>query len=160
MSYEDLNNYEVTDSEGDMEDGEKMLLEKVRSLSKSKAEKQTVALMDIPSSEDSDDDVEGIADEDEFDDDEGSDGEDDDMKSDIEGQESDTDGMIDQKAWGKNKKNYYNTDYIDADYGGFDGEDAEAADMEEQEALEIQKRLTAELEGADFSLDMFTKVRQ
>lgn len=41
---------------------------------------------------------------------------------------------------------------------GFDGDDAEVAELEEQEALAIQKRLAAELDDNDFTLDVFTKV--
>lgn len=39
------------------------------------------------------------------------------MDSDIEGKEDD-DGLPDSKAWGTKKKSYYNTDYVDQDYGG------------------------------------------
>lgn len=41
----------------------------------------------------------------------------DEMDSDIEGKEDD-DGLPDSKAWGTKKKSYYNTDYVDQDYGG------------------------------------------
>lgn len=39
------------------------------------------------------------------------------MDSDIEGKEDDDD-LPDSKAWGTKKKSYYNTDYVDQDYGG------------------------------------------
>ncbi|XP_034255568.1 something about silencing protein 10 [Thrips palmi] len=81
------------------------------------------------------------------------------MDSDIEGKDDDF-NLPDQRAWGKTRKNYYNTDYVDQDYGGFDGEDAEVAELEEQEAREIQKRLAAELDDNDFSLDVFTKTKE
>lgn len=39
--------------------------------------------------------------------------------SDIEGMDDD-DKLPDSKAWGKKKKDYYYTDYVDQDYGGND----------------------------------------
>lgn len=42
-----------------------------------------------------------------------------DMDSDIEGKgDNDRDGLPSSKAWGKKRKNYYHTDYVDQDYGG------------------------------------------
>lgn len=38
-------------------------------------------------------------------------------ESDIEGLGSD-DSIPDERAWGKKKKSFYNTDYIDQDHGG------------------------------------------
>lgn len=76
--------------------------------------------------------------------------------SDVEGQEKSDDDIPDSKAWGKNKRSYYRTDYVDEDYGGF-GDDEEAALMEEEEAKNIQKRLLEQLGDEDFALDFFTK---
>ncbi|KAK3918637.1 Something about silencing protein 10 [Frankliniella fusca] len=146
--------YEPSDSEDDYSQQEKMLLEKVRSKSAQNKTNKKVAVMDLPlydeDEEDVDEDDEDIDDE-----------EDDDvnMDSDIEGKDDDF-HLPDQRAWGKTKKNYYNTDYVDKDYGGFDGEDAAAAELEEQEAREIQKRLAAELDDNDFTLDVFTKSKE
>lgn len=41
----------------------------------------------------------------------------DEMDSDIEGKNEDDD-LPDPRAWGSKKKSYYNTDYVDQDYGG------------------------------------------
>ncbi|ODM99131.1 Something about silencing protein 10 [Orchesella cincta] len=60
------------------------------------------------------------------------------------------DGIPDSRAWGKKARIYHDTDYVDQDFGGFEGEDAEMAEQEEAEAKEIQKRLTAELDDDDF----------
>jgi hypothetical protein len=47
------------------------------------------------------------------------DGEDDKMsESDIEGQGDDIDDLPDTRAWGQKRRNFYNTDYVDQDYGG------------------------------------------
>lgn len=62
------------------------------------------------------------------------------------------------RAWGKNKRSFYSTDYVDQDYGGFDGKDGVDAEYEENEALSIQKRLTQQLDDEDFSLEIFDKV--
>ena len=45
-------------------------------------------------------------------------GEEDEMGSDIEGNEGEDDGLPDAKAWGHLKNRYYNTDYVDKDFGG------------------------------------------
>lgn len=76
--------------------------------------------------------------------------------SDVEGQEKSDDDLPDSKAWGKKKRSYYSTDYVDQDYGGF-GEDEEDALMEEEEAKNIQKRLIEQLGDDDFSLNFFNK---
>lgn len=47
------------------------------------------------------------------------DGEDEKMSdSDIEGQGGDSDDLPDHRAWGQKRRNFYNTDYVDQDYGG------------------------------------------
>lgn len=47
------------------------------------------------------------------------DGEDEEMgESDIEGQGDDSDDLPDVRAWGQKRRNFYNTDYVDQDYGG------------------------------------------
>ncbi|CAK1580381.1 unnamed protein product [Parnassius mnemosyne] len=74
--------------------------------------------------------------------------------SDVEGQENSDDDLPDAKAWGKKKRSYYSTDYVDEDYGGF-GDDEEDALMEEQEAKNIQKRLIEQLGEEDFSMEFF-----
>lgn len=86
-----------------------MLLEKVRSHSSQSKSQKKMAVMDLPLYDEDDDDNM----------DDGSDDGNDDtnMDSDIEGKEDDF-HLPDQRAWGKTKKNYYNTDYVDQDYGG------------------------------------------
>ena len=89
----------------------------------------------------------GVGDEDDDDDDE-----DDEKDSDAEifGQEERPGYIPDSRAWGKKAKVYHSTDYVDQDFGGMEGEDAERAELEEEEAKAIQKRLTAELDESDF----------
>lgn len=74
----------------------------------------------------------------------------------MEGQEKSDDDLPDSKAWGKKKRSYYSTDYVDEDYGGF-GDDEEDALMEEEEAKTIQKRLIEQLGEDDFTLDFLNK---
>lgn len=147
--------YEASDSEDDYTQQEKMLLEKVRTRSSQSKPQKKVAVMDLPLHDDNDevdsDDNDAVSGD--------SDNSDVNMDSDIEGKEDDF-HLPDQKAWGKSKRNYYNTDYVDQDYGGFDGDDAEDAELEEQEAREIQKRLAAELDDNDFTLDVFAKAKE
>ncbi|ERL92875.1 hypothetical protein D910_10181 [Dendroctonus ponderosae] len=65
--------------------------------------------------------------------------------SDVEGQDDDDD-LPDARAWGKEKKKYYGADYVDPDYGGFQGKDAHAAEVEQEEAQELQNQLMAQLD--------------
>lgn len=78
--------------------------------------------------------------------------------SDVEGQEDDN--LPNVRAWGKNKKKFYSTDYVDADYGGFQGQDAHLAELEEEEAKNLQQQLAQQLDDDDFSLDTLTNVKQ
>lgn len=75
--------------------------------------------------------------------------------SDVEGQESDE--LPDVRAWGKEKRKYYGTDYVDPDYGGFNEKDAQAAEIEEEEAKNLQNQLVQQLDDNDFSLDVIFK---
>lgn len=94
----------------------------------------------MTSSESENEDLEGLEDSSESDNDE-----------DILGSKEPDYGMPDARAWGKKSKTYHSTDYIDPDFGGgFDGSDAEMAELEEQEARDIQKRLKEELTEQDF----------
>ncbi|KAG7214186.1 hypothetical protein KM043_001532 [Ampulex compressa] len=74
------------------------------------------------------------------------------MESDIEGLENDYDVPSD-RAWGKKKKLYYSTDYVDPDYASADQKDLANAEVEEREAANIQKRLAEQLDDADFGLE-------
>lgn len=75
------------------------------------------------------------------------------MASDIDGLEPDLD-LPNEKAWGKKKKDYYSTDYVDADYNSTSQIDNADAKLEEQEAKTLQKRLAEQLDEADFGLDL------
>lgn len=133
---EDVNEFEPSDSEADYSENEKLLLDKIKK-------------RNAVSDEDSEDEVYGFG---ESDSDENEDVED--MESDIDG--AGDDDLPDVRAWGHKKKTFYNTDYVDQDYGGLQEKETEAAELEEQEALEIQKRLAGQLDEADFSLDIFS----
>ncbi|XP_067006601.2 something about silencing protein 10 [Anabrus simplex] len=138
---DDENDFEPSASEDDYSETEKVLLEKVRAGRKYH--------------EESDEEVFGIHSE--GDSDAENDGNDiEDMASDLDGQEE-GDGLPDPKAWGKKRKTFHHTDYVDEDYGGFQGKDAEEAELEEQEARAIQERLAQQLDEQDFSLDIFAK---
>lgn len=134
------NNYEPSDSEEEYSPSEKKLLDKVRK----RKHHDTDSEEEMYAFSESEDDLEqkkddlGIAD------------------SDVEDQGNSDDDLPDSKAWGKKKQAYYATDYVDEDYGGFQG-DEEIALMEEKEAITIQKRLLEQLGDEDFSLDFFNK---
>lgn len=88
------------------------------------------------------------------DDDDGDDAiEHDSMESDIERPQEDDD-LPDERAWGKKKKAYFATDYVDADYATTNEKDMEKAELEEEMARKIQKNLAEQLDDADFGLDL------
>lgn len=60
------------------------------------------------------------------------------------------------RAWGKKKKTYYSTDYVDTDYATLNEKDEKRAKIEEEEAKIIQKRIAKELDDVDFSLNTIT----
>lgn len=129
----DVNINEMLDSEEEFSENERKLLDKVSQ------KRQTENF-------DSEDEVMG------FNNDESED-EKDFMASDIEGLEEDLD-LPNEKAWGKKKKAFYSTDYVDADYASTSQKDIADAEMEEQEARNLQKQLAAQLDEADFGLDL------
>lgn len=59
-----------------------------------------------------------------------------------------------QKAWGKKKSSFYNTNLVDNDYQLTEKQE-EIVNFEQKEALELQKKLAKEINEADFSLDFF-----
>lgn len=71
--------------------------------------------------------------------------------------DGESDGLPDSKAWGKKRKAFMGTDFVDPDYQSYNAQEEELAEMELQEAKNIQKRLAKELEETDFSLDILTK---
>ncbi|XP_048759706.2 something about silencing protein 10-like [Ostrea edulis] len=80
----------------------------------------------------------------------------DEMGSDIE--EDVEKGLPDMKAWGKKRSKYYGADISDDDIDLSGSEEEEgAAVLEEREALNLQKRMAAELDDMDFGLDIFKK---
>lgn len=58
-------------------------------------------------------------------------------------------------AWGKNRRVYHSTDFVDPDYSSFNQREQELAEQEETEALAIQQRLAKQFDESDFSLDVF-----
>ncbi|XP_052741387.1 something about silencing protein 10 [Bicyclus anynana] len=133
------NNYEPSDSENEYSADEKEIIEKLRKRKHqdSDSEEEVYGFSDSDASSENKSDL-GIAD------------------SDLDGGDKSDDDLPDSKAWGKQKKSYYSTDYVDEDYGGF-GDDEQDALMEEEEAKNIQKRLLEQLGEEDFSLEFFTK---
>ncbi|KAH9506196.1 Something about silencing protein 10 [Dermatophagoides farinae] len=79
----------------------------------------------------------------------------DEMASDLEDDDDDDDdGLPNVKAWGKEKKSYYHTDYIDKDYRSQKQRDQDLAQYEEEEALQIQKRLLQSISDQDLGIDL------
>ncbi|XP_072887899.1 something about silencing protein 10 isoform X1 [Hemitrygon akajei] len=120
-------------------------------------EQEEVMPLDLADS-DEDDDDEGEAeameedDEDEYE-------EEVDMDSDLEGKLEE--GLPSALAWGQKKKSYYNTDYVDElPRGKKQAEALAEAEEEEQEAINIQKRLAENLSEDDFGLDLIQTFAQ
>ncbi|XP_015601242.1 something about silencing protein 10 [Cephus cinctus] len=129
---------DLSNSEDEYTETERYLLEKARKKR-------------VPENFDSEDEVYGLQDENE-EDDQDEDLEDS-LESDIEGLQDDFE-LPDERAWGKKKNAYYSTDYVDPDYASASQKDMADAEMEEEEARNIQKRLAEQLDDADFGLDL------
>ncbi|XP_019869298.1 something about silencing protein 10 [Aethina tumida] len=136
IKFNDADDYEPSDSDDDYTEKEKSLLKKVRT------RKQKYS--------DSEEEVLGVGGDEESDD------QSDIALSDVEGQDE-GDDLPNERAWGKDRRKFYSTDYVDADYGGFDGKDAQMAELEEEEARNLQKQLAEQLDDDDFALDLFVK---
>uniref|UniRef100_A0A2M4AJE1 Putative disrupter of silencing sas10 n=1 Tax=Anopheles triannulatus TaxID=58253 RepID=A0A2M4AJE1_9DIPT len=61
--------------------------------------------------------------------------------------------LPDRKAWGSKASAFYGTGYADRDYDGITAQEEELAQLEEEEAKEIQKRLLNEMSEADYLFD-------
>ncbi|BES99856.1 Something about silencing protein [Nesidiocoris tenuis] len=144
----ELDHFDVTESDDGLDADDRILIDNARGRRINDEEEEVFRVYE---SEDDDED-EDDAPEDDGDQNIGSE-----MDSDMEDKNEDDD-LPNSKAWGSKKQDYYNTDYVDQDYLGFD--DEENALMEEREASQIQKRLLTELEGADFTLGLLTSVEQ
>ena len=68
--------------------------------------------------------------------------------------------LPDTRAWGKKKQNYYATDYVSDDLKTLSDKDIQNAEIEEEEAKYIQKRLAKELDDVDFGLSATISVNQ
>lgn len=134
--------FDPSDSEDDYTEREKKLLEKVRKGRKRDVdpEQELMAFAQHDDEEDEDDD-------DDF-------NEKFEADSDIDDQ-NDDDGIPDSRAWGKNRKSFYSTDFVDQDFSSYSTREEDLADQEEAEARAIQQRLAKQLEESDFTLDVF-----
>ncbi|KAF0756338.1 something about silencing protein 10 [Aphis craccivora] len=159
--------FDGENSESDYDENEKLLLEKTRKElaqgpydSDEESEEEVFPLRNkLDQYEDSEEDDEEVENdiEQHSDDEEEKNIND----SDIEGAESGSDDLPNDKAWGQLRRSFYNTDYLDKDHGGFEGEeDEETAKMEEEEARKIHQRMMSELENVDLDSELFigTKV--
>uniref|UniRef100_A0A182NDX1 Sas10 C-terminal domain-containing protein n=1 Tax=Anopheles dirus TaxID=7168 RepID=A0A182NDX1_9DIPT len=72
--------------------------------------------------------------------------------SDIEDKNED-DGLPDRYAWGSKSGAFYGTGYKDQDYDTITAQEEELARLEEEEAMEMQKRLIKGMTDEDFMLD-------
>ncbi|CAG2115041.1 unnamed protein product [Medioppia subpectinata] len=77
----------------------------------------------------------------------------DEMASDLEDSDDETVDTT-ATAWGKEKKVFYNTDYVDKDFRKYNQKDSDLAQFEEEEALQIQKRLLESINESDVGLDL------
>ncbi|XP_053659732.1 something about silencing protein 10 [Anopheles marshallii] len=139
--------YEPSDSEDEYSEGEKELLENVRQRRRNDYdeddEMQRQAVLGF-------DDEEGYDEEDEEPDfDEIRKFEHD---SDIDDKDKE-DFLPDRSAWGSKAGAFYGTGYKDRDYDTLTAQEEELARLEEEEAMEMQKRLTKGMTDEDFALD-------
>lgn len=134
---EDVDMNAVTDSEEEYTETEKKLLEKVR-------KQRTTENFD------SDDEVYGLRDGSEEEEDDRQDS----MESDIEGMQEDDD-LPNDRAWGSKTKAFYSSDFKYTDYASAPQKDLANAEMEEQEG----KRLHLRSMGQHLALDVSNLIK-
>lgn len=141
---EDVDMNAVTDSEEEYTETEKKLLEKVR-------KQRTTENFD------SDDEVYGLQDDSEEEDDQQ-----DSMESDIEGMQEDYD-MPNDRAWGNKAKAFYSSDFKYTDFASAPQKDLVNADLEEEEGKRLHLRSMGQhlaLDGSDFSKNRAAQIIQ
>lgn len=141
---EDVDMNAVTDSEEEYTETEKKLLEKVR-------KQRTTENLD------SDDEVYGLQDDSEEEDDQQ-----DSMESDIEGMQEDYD-MPNDRAWGNKAKAFYSSDFKYTDFASAPQKDLVNADLEEEEGKRLHLRSMGQhlaLDGSDFSKNRAAQIIQ
>lgn len=158
--------FDGENSESDYDENEKLLLKKTRKVlaqgpydSDEESEEEVFPLRNkLDQYEDSEEDDEEVENDiEEYSDDNEEKNVND---SDIEGAESGSDDLPNDKAWGQLRRSFYNTDYLDKDHGGFEGEeDEETAKMEEEEARKIHQRMMSELENVDLDSELFIETK-
>ncbi|KFB51960.1 AGAP002960-PA-like protein [Anopheles sinensis] len=137
--------YEPSDSEGDYSEGEREILKNVRRRGRDQfaEDEQEEAILAFDDDDEDDDDEEPDFEEiRKFEHD-----------SDIE-DGGDEDDLPDRHAWGSKASAFYGTGYTDRDYDTLTAQEEELAQLEEAEALEIQKRLIQGMTAEDFQLDL------
>lgn len=130
--------YEPSDSDEEYTEHEKKLLKKVRK-GKQKNEESEDEVMAFDDDADVGDDDFG-----EYQD-----------NSDFEEENQVRNGIPDERAWGKKRKDFYSTDFVDQDYSSYNANEEQLAEQEESEARAIQQRLAKQLDEADFTLDVY-----
>lgn len=125
--------YEPSDSEEEYTERERKLLKKVRASKKTDESEEEIFAFD-----ESDSEAERFS-----------------AASDLDEPTGEDDYMPDSRAWGKDKRSFYNTDFQDKDYDTYTEKEEELANQEQAEALELQKKLAQQLNDADFALDFF-----
>lgn len=133
LSLEYENDYEASESDDGYTERQKNLLKKARRGKKVESDEEEIFGFD-----DDDSDPEKFE-----------------AESDLDEPANDGDDLPDDRAWGKKKSAFYNTDFQDNDYKGYTEREEEIANQEQVEALQIQKRLANELNENDFNLDIF-----
>jgi len=141
---EDVDMDTMTDSEEEYTETEKKLLEKVR-------KQRTTENFD------SDDEVYGLQDDSEKEDDKQ-----DSMESDIEGIQEDYD-MPNDRAWGNKAKAFYSSDFKYTDYTSAPQKDLINAEMEEEEGKRLHLRSMGQhlvLDGSNFSKNKVAQITE
>lgn len=130
--------YEPTDSENEYTEHEKSLLNKVRK-GRQRTTDPEQEILAFQQDDDTEEDDENDFDE-RFE-----------ADSDLE----DVEDVDDSRAWGKQRRDFYNTDFVDQDYSSYNQREEDLAQQEETEARAIQQRLAKQFDEADFTLDIF-----
>lgn len=131
--------YEPSGSEEEYTEREKTLLKKVRQRKKQDDSEEEV----LPFDDDDDDEAD---DDDQFGDK---------FEADSDLDQYDNNAIPDERAWGKKRRDFFATDFVDQDYSSYTAAEEKLAEQEESEARAIQKRLAQQLNEADFTLNVY-----
>uniref|UniRef100_A0A1B0D7S6 Sas10 C-terminal domain-containing protein n=1 Tax=Phlebotomus papatasi TaxID=29031 RepID=A0A1B0D7S6_PHLPP len=124
----------MSDSDEEFDTNDKLLLKKYKEAQAGGSESEQEEVFGLPEDDSMDDDSD-------FEDKTGAEK----FEADSDIVSDEDDDIPDDRAWGNKKSVFYNTDFVDQDYGSYNAQEEQLAQLEEQETRKLQQRLTQQL---------------